>query len=277
MRDAQVLLSRGAGRCGLVRTSLSDMGRLGTDPRALPNPKARRRESDSRQHDSGPPHLQQARLLDLRRAAHRASFSRESRQLAWRPPQRTCPSPLRRPRQSPRSPRPSPRPRRSHPASESPRPGSRCRLPSWRHTCSRLRRLPIPTGRRRNGSHARIVSPSFAASCSADPRVDQRGDGRLVVGDAIRRSGQRLRRVFGLSHPGLSFRRSERATGSVGDIEEIPQNRGRELQRPPRRLHIDVGCARSHRLKDSDRVLVVRTYRIRHTLVGHVRKPQAPP
>ena len=170
MRDAQVLLSEGTGRCRLVRTTHSPMERLGADPRALPNPKARRRESDSRQHGPCPPALQQARLLDLPRAFPSRSFSRESRQLARRPPRRTCPSPLRPPRQSSRFSRPSPRPRRSRPASGRPRrPGGRCRLPSWRHTCSRLRRLPILPGRQSRGSRARIESPSFAASCSARP------------------------------------------------------------------------------------------------------------
>ena len=78
VRDARVLLSRGAGRCGLLRTSLLGLGRLGADPRALPNPKARRRESDSRQHDPCPPPLQQARLLEIPRASHREG-SRENR------------------------------------------------------------------------------------------------------------------------------------------------------------------------------------------------------
>ena len=41
------------------------------------------------------------------------------------------------------------------------------------------------------------------------------------------------------------------------DLEEVPQNLGCELQCPPRRLLIDVGCVRSYGLKDAGRVLVV--------------------
>ena len=61
------------------------------------------------------------------------------------------------------------------------------------------------------------------------------------------------------------------------DLEEVPQNSGRVLQRSPRRLLVDVGCLRSYGLKHADRVLVVRAYRIGHPLVRHVRKPGAPP
>ena len=69
-----------------------------------------------------------------------------------------------------------------------------------------------------------------------------------------------------------------RAGGRLSrDLKQIPKDRGRELQRPPRRLLIDVGCPRSYGLKDADRVLVVRAYRIGHPLVRHGRKPGAPP
>jgi hypothetical protein len=47
------------------------------------------------------------------------------------------------------------------------------------------------------------------------------------------------------------------AAAATRDLEEVPQNLGRELQRPPRRLLIDMGCVRSYGLKDTDRVLVV--------------------
>ena len=50
-----------------------------------------------------------------------------------------------------------------------------------------------------------------------------------------------------------------RASGRLRrDLEEVPQNLGCELQCPPRRLLIDVGCVRSYSLKDASRVLVVR-------------------
>ncbi len=65
--------------------------------------------------------------------------------------------------------------------------------------------------------------------------------------------------------------------GLSRDLEEIPKDGGRELQRPPRRLRIDVRCPHSYGLKDADRVLVVRSYRIGQLLFGHVRKPGAPP
>ena len=50
---------------------------------------------------------------------------------------------------------------------------------------------------------------------------------------------------------------SERAASSGGISKRFLRTRGCELQCPPRRLLIDVGCVRSYGLKDAGRVLLV--------------------
>ena len=169
MRDAQVLLSRGAGRCESLRTLALRHGTTGSRPTSTSQSQSETGESDSRQHGPCPPPLQQARLLHLPRAFHREG-SRESRGSS-RGGRRGEPVPVRSGRRGSRRGLGARArvPGEVAPQAEGPRPGGRCRLPSWRHTCSRLRRLPIPPGRQSRGSRARIVSPSFAASCSARP------------------------------------------------------------------------------------------------------------
>ena len=95
VQDARVLLSRGAGRCLLLRTCHSPRDRLDADPRAFPTLKARRGASNSRQRGPCSPPLQQDRLLDFRWAVIRER-SRESQKGSrggrWQLMRRAAPS-----------------------------------------------------------------------------------------------------------------------------------------------------------------------------------------
>ena len=110
MRDAQVLLSRGTGRRRLLRAAAHWLhGATGSRPTST---------SQSQSETEGK-RLPTTRSLPTASATGSTTpsptgvpsrrISRESRQLARRPPRRTCPTPLRRPRLSPRSLRASPR------------------------------------------------------------------------------------------------------------------------------------------------------------------------
>ena len=111
------------------------------------------------------------RLLGLPQARRREATRESSRQPKRRPPRRTCPSPLPAAEAVAEVFAPKPTPRRSRPASERPRGlgvAAACRVGGTpARDSDDLPRFNLDD--RAAAPAARIVSPSFAASCSARP------------------------------------------------------------------------------------------------------------